>query len=210
MEQTIELENADLEKLSEEFRVATTKEAKLYFKFTKADADRWKGGFQEKDYDKYVAQLDAWYLARQAKLEIFRVAMKKMGFKDQPPEGQVRIFRGVEWPWDTKKINPNSYWIEDPEFALDFAKMGDLVVLEIPEKEIYRVKDLMKAGEIQLPNPDSATDARLIIRNGRFVEDPAKPPSPNIQNLLMSILNDRNSAPKKYDMVHDEYLKMRD
>ena len=157
------------------------------------------------DYDTHTQNLLEWSDAKNERNRIFNQHLQKCGLSEKPQEGYVRIFRGVQWPWDTNKILPNQYWIEDYDHAMNFARNGDLVVLDIPEEKIYRVEDPDKQGEIQLPDPESAKEAIIIIRNGKL-SDPNKPLKPNLMNLLESILNNRNTAPKEYSMLHDQYI----
>lgn len=190
--------------LNKEFRRTYALEQKAYRRTTDLSA---KIERSLDSYDDFVSAMNKWFELKTQRNELLQRHLAKHGLSTTPSEGCVRIYRGVEWPWDTKKVLPNQYWIEDIDHAMDFAKQGDVVMLDLPEKDIYRVRDPEKAGEIQLPNPDNANGAQIIIRNGNLV-NPNNPIPPSLKNLLLSILNDRNTKPKTYSVLHDEYVQL--
>lgn len=119
--------------LDEKFKRILKQDRKEFHKLAKSQYFHGK----DRENDKYVEQLYTWSSIHKQTADTFSEMIRFVGLDKNIPKGHARIFRGVQWPWDSDKVLDNQYWIEDPNVALDYAQWGDIVVIDIPEDKIY-------------------------------------------------------------------------
>ncbi len=156
-----------------------------------------------------LAEAKAHELSMAANVALY-VASIYAGLPEYPPEGQVRLFRGVEREWTPERNIGNSFWSPDPQVAKIFANGQDIVVCDVPRTEIYFIPDadLGTQFEVQIPNPDITREARIIYRNGRLISSEGNLPETTRVTKLLNFAKALVQKPKRqsqYPLIDKDF-----
>lgn len=133
--------------------------------------------------------------------ELVNQAVMRLGLPPAPPEGHIRLFRGVRRIWDPQDNLENAFWSPSPQLAYLFGQEGDISVCDVLSTAVHHIPNGdLGDDEVQVPNPTATKEAKLIIRNRKLIL-PGRPVKPAINIAVKELIN--TDRAKKYPVIEE-------